>query len=68
MAIFKHPDGTYHRHPPQPAAPAQPPAEDEYTNDAHWRPVDKARPGIQIHRDGKTMRNVAPTPRVWMMF
>ena len=66
MAIFKHPDGSHRRYPPQPEAVAQPDADDEYTNDAHWRNMDNARPGIQIHRDGKTMRNIAPTPRAWL--
>ena len=62
MAIYRHPDGSYHRHPPRPDAPASQPAGDEYTNEANWRQMDKSRPGIQIHRDGKTMRNTAPTP------
>lgn len=42
--------------------PKTPTADDEYTNPAHWRQMPGARRGIEIHRDGKTMRNTAPTP------
>lgn len=62
MAIFKHPDDTYRRYPPPPEESfvVDPPT-DEYENPANWKPLDGARPGIEIHRDGKTMRNTAPT-------
>ncbi len=64
MAIFDHGNGIWRRYRPprEDAAPREAPARDEYTNDANWHQMDGARPGIQIHRDGKTMRNTAPTP------
>lgn len=62
MPIFRHPDGSYRRYPPGSAPAPREQAKDEYTNDAHWKQVPGARPGIEIHRDGKTMRNTAPTP------
>jgi hypothetical protein len=58
MAIFKHPDGGFRRYPPSPSTSTPTTVSaDEYTNPAHWRPVPGARPGVEIHRDGKTMRN-----------
>jgi len=57
MAIFRHSDGSYRRYPPAAVPPATKIADDEYENPAHWRPAPGARPGIEIHRDGKTMRN-----------
>lgn len=62
MAIFKHPDGSFRRYPPAAAPTSTKPADDEYTNLAHWKPASGARRGVEIHRDGKTMRNTAPTP------
>lgn len=61
MAIFRHPDGAYRRYPPAEPRPFEP-DDDEYTNPDNWKQVQGARPGIEIHRDGKTMRNTAPTP------
>ncbi|MGK2899214.1 MAG: hypothetical protein ACSLE9_11080 [Burkholderiaceae bacterium] len=60
MAIFRHPDGTYRRYPYTAPAPIPAPQAEQ---PGDWRPLHGAHPGIQIHRDGKTMRNVAPTPR-----
>lgn len=61
MAIFKHPDGTFHRYPFTVPTGGYVPATDEYTNTANWTQVPGAPPGVQIHRDGKTMRNVPST-------
>lgn len=63
MAIHMHPDGTFRRYPPAPTGAPVVQSPDEYSNPANWKQKEGARPGIQIHRDGKTMRNVAPTPR-----
>lgn len=60
MAIFRHPDGTHHRYPYQ--APAEPTAAPEEDKESDWSQKPGARPGVQIHRDGKRMRNAAPTP------
>lgn len=58
MAIFKHPDGTYHRYPyVKPSEPSKPQGDQP----GEWKQVQGARRGIEIHRDGKTMRNTAPT-------
>lgn len=62
MAIYLHPDGSFRRYPPAAAAARVEQADDEYTNPANWKPAPGARSGIQIHRDGKTMRNTAPEP------
>lgn len=36
---------------------------DEFADtEPEWRQLEGARPGIEIHRDGKTMRNTAPAP------
>lgn len=59
MAIFQHPDGTHHRYPYVPPKSSTPPADDD---ESGWSQKPGARPGIQIHRDGKRMRNTAPTP------
>lgn len=60
VAIFKHADGTYRRYPPA-VTPTTTPADDEYTNSAHWKQVPGAPRGVEVHRDGKTMRNTPPT-------
>lgn len=61
MAIYRHPDGTYHRFPPRAAEPP-PLATDPDKDAAGWTQVAGAPPGVEIYRDGKRMRNTAPTP------
>lgn len=58
--IFRHPDGSFRRYAPAAGPVTQKKADGEYENGAHWRQVDGAPRGVQIHRDGKTMRNIAP--------
>lgn len=61
MAIFRHPDGSYHRFPFTPRSGGVA-VDINLDADKNWRQIDGARPGIEIHRDGKRMRNTAPTP------
>jgi hypothetical protein len=63
VAIYRHPDGSFKRYPPTAGAAPQRKADpDDYDDPANWRQKPDARPGIEIHRDGKRMRNTAPTP------
>lgn len=58
MAIFKHPDGSFRRYPPIAGATADKTAKVLPENDeAGWRQVEGSPPGVEIYRDGKTMRN-----------
>lgn len=64
MAIFKHPDGSYHRYRPaaQPEfADTQSDAEKEKEK-PDWKSVDGARPGIEVDKKTGRYRNTAPTP------
>lgn len=61
MAIYRHPDGSYRRFPPG-AVPAASPVSDPHKDEDGWTQVPGAPAGVEIYRDGKTMRNTAPTP------
>lgn len=63
MAIYKHPDGSYHRYPYKAAEQKKAAETVDQSDDSAWTQVPGRPKGIEIHKDGKTMRNRQPLPK-----
>ena len=63
MAIYKHPDGTYHRYPYSGSEQKKAGEVVDHADDSAWTQVPGSPQGVEIHRDGKTMRNRQPFPK-----